>query len=64
MPSTDAETLAYNPEAWDHQVAAGNEWTKPVGKETLAAAGARVPVFDRDRFERTGERMDRPRRIG
>lgn len=34
----DPSTLAHNREAWDHQVAAGNEWTRPVGEETLAAA--------------------------
>jgi len=38
MPRTDDETLAYNREAWDHQVAEGSEWTRPVGEGTVAAA--------------------------
>ncbi len=38
MARTDAETLTYNREAWDHQVASGSEWTRPVSEETLTAA--------------------------
>src|SRR5688572_433058 len=28
----------YNRGAWDHQVAAGNQWTVPVGPDVIAAA--------------------------
>lgn len=30
--------LGYNRDAWDHQVAKGNEWTRPVSKEKVDAA--------------------------
>lgn len=32
------DVRAYNREAWDRQVAAGNPWTRPVGPEAIAAA--------------------------
>ena len=35
---TDPETLAYNREAWDRQVAEGNLWTRPVGADVVDAA--------------------------
>lgn len=35
---TDPETLAYNREAWDRQVAEGNMWTRPVGADRIEAA--------------------------
>jgi SAM-dependent methyltransferase len=35
---SDAETRAYNREAWDRQVEQGNMWTRPVGPETIEAA--------------------------
>ena len=38
MKQTDPETLAYNREAWDRQVAGGNMWTRPVGAEVIEAA--------------------------
>ncbi len=35
---TDPETLAYNREAWDRQVAEGNMWTRPVADDVIEAA--------------------------
>lgn len=32
------DVRAYNRAAWDRQVAGGNEWTRPVGPEVIAAA--------------------------
>ena len=32
------DVAAYNREAWDREVAAGNPWTQPVSSETIAAA--------------------------
>ena len=32
------DVRAYNREAWDRQVAAGNPWTIPVSSEAVAAA--------------------------
>ena len=32
------EIVSYNQDAWDKQVDAGNEWTKPVSSEDIAAA--------------------------
>ena len=29
---------AYNRDAWDHQVATDNEWTRPVSSAVIAAA--------------------------
>lgn len=39
LPADEAARIvALNREAWDRQVAAGNEWTVPVGPEVVAAA--------------------------
>ncbi len=35
---TEFDTIRYNADAWDQQVAQGNEWTKPVDAETIARA--------------------------
>ena len=36
--TSDAETRAYNREAWDRQVEQGNIWTRPVGRQVIEAA--------------------------
>lgn len=38
MKQTDPETLAYNREAWDRQVAESNMWTRPVSAGVIEAA--------------------------
>lgn len=38
MSRTDADTLEYNRNAWDHQVATGNMWTRPVDADVIEAA--------------------------
>ena len=38
------DVRAYNREAWNRQVAAGNPWTIPVSSEVVAAARARGVV--------------------
>lgn len=32
------DVIAFNRAAWNHQVALGNRWTKPVDRATIAAA--------------------------
>jgi SAM-dependent methyltransferase len=38
VAKTDPDTLSYNRAAWDHQVAEGNMWTRPVDVDTIEAA--------------------------
>lgn len=46
MVNRQLDVIAYNRAAWDRQVESGNEWTVPVGPETIAAArGGRWSVF-------------------
>ena len=38
MTSPDVDPVAHNREAWDKQVAGGNEWTRPVSSDDIARA--------------------------